>query len=57
MDVVSYLGHRVHVTLLNGFYYLGLVISADEKSISLIDKNGKRVSLVVEALESIREVE
>lgn len=57
MKLLSYIGKYVHVTLtLNGFYYKGLVLSADEDSLTLKDKVGKVVTLRVNSIETIREV-
>jgi len=56
MDLVSYLGCRVFITLTNGFYYEGIVLEADETSLTLRDKTGKRVSLTKDSISTIREV-
>ena len=56
MNLVSYLGKIVYVTLSNGFYYSGKCLEADENSITILDKNGSRVSLTKEMIIMIREV-
>jgi len=56
MNLLIYLNRIVYINLLNGYYYRGLVTSADEGSITLRDKNGKLVSLKVESIERITEV-
>ena len=56
MDLVSYLGKIVYVTLSNGFYYSGKCLDADGNSITILDKNGSRVSLTKEMIIMIREV-
>lgn len=56
MDLVSYLNRKVHLTLRNGFYYIGVVTNADEDSLTLIDKNNRSVSVSKFSVETIREV-
>lgn len=56
MDLISYLQKLVHITLTNEFYYVGQVVDADENSLTLIDKKGKRVSLTKNSIVTIREV-
>jgi len=56
MDLVSYLHSKVYITLSNGFYYEGIVLSADEGSLTLKDKTGRRVSLTKDSISTIREV-
>lgn len=57
MELISYLGKKVNVNLVNGFYYSGSVIDATENDITLIDKTGKKVSLSRDAILSMRELE
>ncbi len=57
MNLISYLDRRVHVVLTNDFYYVGLVLDADESSLTLKDKNGNLVSLKKEVITSIVEVQ
>jgi hypothetical protein len=56
MDLVNYLGLKVHITLVNEYYYSGVVIEADELSLTLIDKRGKKVSLSKNSIATIREL-
>ena len=56
MDLISYLGKIVYITLSNGFYYSGKCLDADENSITILDKNGSRVSLTKNMIVMIREV-
>ena len=54
--MIIYLDKIVYINLLNGYYYTGKCISADEDSITIIDKNDNAVSLSKESISSIREV-
>lgn len=56
MDFVSYIDSVVHITLLDNFYYIGRIISADSDGIEMIDKTGKRVTLRNSQVQTIREV-
>lgn len=56
MDLTIWLNKRVHIILINGFAYLGLVIQADENSLLLIDKNNAKVSLSKNSIDLIKEV-
>ena len=56
MELIIYLGKRVYLTISNGYYYTGLVCSADEDSLTILDKNQKRVTLRKDQIETIREV-
>lgn len=56
MDLIIYLGKRVHIVLLDSYYYVGKVVSADEDSLTLIDKTGRNVSLAKSNIASIKEV-
>ena len=57
MDLVSYLGCKVYITLnTNSFYYTGLVVEADEDSITIKDKTNRLVSLSKNSIATIREV-
>lgn len=57
MDFVSYINSIVHITLLDNFYYIGRVISADDEGLEMIDKTGKRVTLRNAQIATIREVQ
>ena len=56
MQLINYLDKIIYVTLSNGFYYSGKCLDADENSITLLDKNGSRVSLTKDMIVMIREV-
>lgn len=56
MDFVSYIDSLVHITLSDGFYYIGKIINADEHGLNLIDKVGKKVFISNSSVATIREV-
>jgi small nuclear ribonucleoprotein (snRNP)-like protein len=56
MDLTIYLDKRVQIILKNGFTYLGLVIQADDNSITLIDKNNSKVCLKESSIDLIKEI-
>lgn len=56
MDLVSYKGSKIHVVCLDGFFYIGLCVDADDESLTLIDKKQKRVSLSKNCISAIKEV-
>jgi small nuclear ribonucleoprotein (snRNP)-like protein len=56
MDLVSYLDKRVHIVLLDGYFYIGKVVEADENSLCLIDKNNRRVSINKSNISLIKEL-
>lgn len=56
MDFISYINSLVHITLFDGFYYIGRVIDADKHGIILIDKTGKKVFVANNSVSTIREV-
>lgn len=56
MELSKYVGKRIRIDLTNGYFYEGKVISADENSISIIDRNGKDVTIKEIAISFIREV-
>jgi hypothetical protein len=58
MKLINYVNSKVHITLTTpGFYYQGLVLDADDDSITLRDKTGKLVTVKSSLIESIREIE
>ena len=57
MKLISYLGKKVYVCLTNGYYYSGGVVDATESDITILDKCGKRISLKIDAILSMRELE
>jgi RNase P/RNase MRP subunit p29 len=56
MDLINYIGLKVKIILLNNYYYVGVVISADENSLDLKDINNHLVSLNKQSILSIQEV-
>jgi len=56
MDLINYIGLKVKIILINNYYYVGKVTSADEDSIDLIDMNNKKVSLKKGSIFTIQEV-
>lgn len=56
MDLISYIGFKVKIVLVNNYYYVGFVISADENSLDLRDVKGQLVSLKKESILTIQEV-
>jgi len=56
MDLSIYLNKKVHIILHDRFTYIGVVIDADDNSLTLIDKNNSRVSLKESAIDFIKEV-
>lgn len=57
MKLGKYVGKYIRVDLTNGFYYEGYVNSADDNSISILDKNNKNVDIIIGSISFIREVE
>lgn len=57
MELTNYLNKRVQIILLNGFTYIGLCVSADQNSISIIDKNNSRVCLKESSINFIKELQ
>ena len=56
MDLINYVGLKVKIILINNYYYVGKVLSADSNFIDIIDMNCKRVSLRKESILTIAEV-
>jgi len=56
MELSKYLGKYVKVELKNGYFYLGKVLSVNNKDISIKDKNGKFVDISVDVISFIVEV-
>lgn len=57
MDLIIWLDKNVYITLSGNFYYKGHCIDADKDSITIIDKNEKRVTLSKNSILTIREIE
>lgn len=56
MDLITYIGLKVKIILVNNYYFIGKVFSADDDSLDMIDINGKNVSLKKESILTIQEV-
>lgn len=56
MDLTNYIGFKVKIILTNNYYYVGVVLSADDESIDLKDFKGHLVSLNKRSILSIQEV-
>jgi len=56
MELINYIDCVVKINTSNGYYYTSKVVSADEDSITLIDKNRNRVTLSVDTILDIQEV-
>ena len=56
MDLINYIGKNVKIILTNKYYFVGVVLSADEEGLDLKDFKGHLVSLKKEAISSIQEV-
>jgi len=56
MDLINYIGLKVKVQLVNKYYYIGIVINADENSIDLKDIKQQLVSIKKESILTIQEI-
>ena len=56
MELINYVGLKVKIILLNNYYYIGDVLSADDNFIDLIDIKGNNVSLRKESISTIQEI-
>lgn len=56
MELIKYIGLKVKIILINNYYFVGKVLSADDNSLDMIDINGKNVSLRKESILTIQEV-
>jgi len=56
MELISYLGKIVHIERKNYYFYVGEVISADDNSITILDKYNDKVSISKDDINIIREV-
>jgi len=54
MELNNYINKKVQIILNNGFTYIGLVISSDKNSITLIDKNNSKVCLKESSINFIK---
>lgn len=56
MDLTTYLNKKVQIVLNNTFTYIGIVISVDNNSLTIIDKTNSRVCLKENTIDFIKEV-
>lgn len=56
MDLNNYIGKKVLITISNGFAFIGVVINADENSITMIDKTNLPVTLKENIICQIKEI-
>ena len=56
MNLINYTGLKVKIILNNEYYYVGLVLAADENSLDLKDIKGHLVSVSKDSISSIQEV-
>jgi small nuclear ribonucleoprotein (snRNP)-like protein len=56
MELSKYVGKKIRVDLSNGYYYEGVVKSADDNSITILDRNNKVVEIKESIIAFIREV-
>lgn len=56
MDLTNYINKKVQIILSNGFTYIGLVVTADDDSLTIIDKTNSRVCLKESAINFLKEV-
>jgi len=56
MDLSIYVGKKVKIDLVNGFFYEGIVTDVSDDSISLKDRNNNFVTLSEKSILFIREV-
>lgn len=57
MDFSEFVGKFVKIEVLYDNYYMGLVLEADENSITIKDKRGSRVTLKEQFVLAVREVD
>jgi len=56
MDFSIYLSKNVKIDISNGYYYAGSVINTDERFLTLVDKKGKNVTILISDIVNVREV-
>jgi hypothetical protein len=58
MDLTKYIGFKVKILLKsNNYYYIGIVLDADENSMDIKDIKGQLVSLDKDSILTIQEVQ
>lgn len=56
MELSKYVGKRIRIDLTNGYFYEGICKSADDNSLTILDRNNKVVEIKEIAISFIREV-
>jgi len=56
MDLCVYIKKCVKIDTSKGYYYLGIVLGADEDSITIKDKNNRLVTISLNDILNVREV-
>lgn len=56
MELSKYVGKKIRVDLTNDYFYEGVCKSADDNSLTLLDRNNKVVEIKEIAISFIREV-
>ena len=56
MELSKYVGKRIRLELTNGYFYEGVCQSADDNSLTILDRNNKVVEIKEIAISFIREV-
>jgi len=56
MEFNNYLTKKVQIVLNNGFTYIGVVVSADNNSLTLIDKTNSKVCLKESTINFLKEI-
>lgn len=56
MGLDRYLGKSVALTLVNGYFYRGVVVDCDDSTITIKDVTGKDLTIQPDAVLTIREV-
>ena len=57
MDFSTYINKRVQIVLNKGFTYVGVVVSFDDNSITIIDKTNSKVCLKETSIDFIKELQ
>jgi RNase P/RNase MRP subunit p29 len=56
MDLTRYIGLKIKLVLKNNYYYVGVVLNADNNSVDIKDVKGQLVSLDKDSILTIQEV-
>lgn len=57
MNLISYVGLKVNINLSNDFYYSGIVLSVDDNSITIRDLKDKIVTININSILTIKEID